>query len=61
MSKTARAIVIGITAILLAGIAGIAISTNTKEGCYVMDEERIIPPIDASAPAVTETATFALG
>ena len=53
--------VIGITAVLLAGLGTIALFTNANKGSQVMDKERIIPPIDASAPAVTETAMFALG
>lgn len=30
-------------------------------GCVDASERLPIPPIDAAAPAVTETATFALG
>ena len=61
MKKSTKAMVIGITAVLLAGLGTIALFTNANKGSQVMDKERIIPPIDASAPAVTETAMFALG
>ena len=56
-----KAIVIGITVILIAVLGVIFLFTNMNNGSHSMSSERIIPPIDASPPNATETATFALG
>jgi len=56
-----KAMLIGITAILLAGLGIIYLFTNMNNGSHSIDRRGIIPPIDVSAPTVTETATFSLG
>ena len=61
MRKSTKTITIGIAIVLIAGLVTIPLLTNENKGSHVMEKERSIPPIDASAPAVTETATFALG
>jgi peptide-methionine (S)-S-oxide reductase len=61
MTKPAKAILLTIAVVVCAGLATIPLLANANKGSQVMEKERIIPPIDAAAPEVTETATFALG
>lgn len=53
-----------VLAVTLLAVAGSGNWPGTKEGTMVKDSALVktgIPPIDAAAPAKTETATFALG
>jgi hypothetical protein len=47
--------------VLLVGLGTIPFWPNRDEEMHNMDKGYTIPPIDAAAPTVTETATFALG
>jgi len=49
----------GITVIQIAGSGGTAMAGKMERG--TAQRSGAIPPIDASRPGVTETATFALG
>jgi len=56
----------GIGLVVLAVLSFIVLRATSNEKGATMTtsnsvEELVIPPIDAAAPAVTETATFALG
>jgi len=55
--------IIGILAavIILAGIPVILQYTGETEGTTEMNKPAAIPAIDSNRPAVTETATFAMG
>jgi hypothetical protein len=55
-----KAIIIGLGAVLLAGLVIIPL-TNSDPGGSDVNGSSGIPPIDASAPTLTEKATFALG
>ena len=53
-----------VLAVTLLAAAGSGDLPGTKEGTMMKDSALLktgIPPIDAAAPAKTETATFALG
>jgi len=61
MSPVIKALILG--GFVVALVVAVALLGFTKEG-VTMDKTRSavgIPPIDAAAPAATETATFALG
>ncbi len=61
MPTLTKAIIISIAVVLLAGLWALTSFTNMNKGNNVMKNNGIIPPIDASTPVETETATFALG
>ena len=60
MTKSTRVIIIIIVFIVAAGLSLIPLFMNLNQESRIVDKN-VIPPIDASRPAITETATFAMG
>jgi len=56
-----RKIIIGIGLLMIAGAVITPLLAGATRGDITPKSEHRIPPIDASRPAVTETATFSLG
>jgi hypothetical protein len=61
MRRLYQAILIAAAVIILVGVGTLALLLNTPDGSEAMDKARVILPLDAAAPAVTETAMFAVG
>jgi hypothetical protein len=54
-------ILIAVVVVILAAVITIPLINGDTKGEDTVDKNIVIPPIDAARPAVTETATFALG
>jgi hypothetical protein len=61
MKRLYQIFVIIAAVVILAGAGTLALLLNANSGSEAMDRVRVIPPLDASAPTVTETAMFAVG
>ena len=59
--KMSRAIGITVGVIVLLGVPIVYLVNTSGKEVESMNKEVVIPPIDTSRPAETETATFALG
>lgn len=59
--KIKRIAMLGITLIAALGFFSIPLTTSCVAPEATMAKDYQIPPIDAARPAVTETATFAMG
>jgi hypothetical protein len=56
-----RIVMLGITLIAALGFFSVPLTTSCAAPEVTMARNYQIPPIDAARPAVTETATFAMG
>jgi hypothetical protein len=54
-------ILIAVVVVILAAAITIPLINGDTKGEDTVDKNIVIPPIDAARPAMTETATFALG
>ena len=61
MIKLKRAVLLAVAVVVILGLGTIPLlACSGKEG-RVLNNEQVIPAIDAAAPAVIETATFGVG
>jgi hypothetical protein len=54
-------VIIAVALLILAAVVATPLINGDTKGEDTVDKEITIPPIDSERPAVTETATFALG
>jgi len=62
MTSNRGAVIAGVLLVLALGVLGFFVSMKERNPMALNTTEQVfIPPIDAAAPAQTETATFAMG